>query len=95
MVTAQGRTVAAAKALWMRRRKVMVHAVDLGTVPARIRMLDALDRSVLTELDVADVRQRYGFPYLVMHRSDLHSLLLGDAHRLGVDLVTGAGCRSC
>lgn len=73
---------------------LLAEAAELGVVPQRIRMLDALDGSILTELDLSDVHKRYGFPYLVMHRSDLHGLLLGEARRLGVELVTGADCRS-
>jgi 3-hydroxybenzoate 6-monooxygenase len=67
-------------------------AIDLGVVPKRMRMLDALDGGELTSLDLTDAQRRYGFPYLVMHRSDLHGLLLRAARRHGVELVTSADC---
>jgi salicylate hydroxylase len=60
----------------------------LGVLPANLVMRDALDGSVLTRLDLDDVRQRYGHPYLVIHRSDLHGTLLRACKRAGVELVT-------
>src|SRR5690606_32812565 len=56
----------------------------------RIVMKDALDGEVLTWLDLADVERRYGAPYVVIHRTDLHGVLLRACRRGGVDLVTNA-----
>lgn len=61
---------------------------SLGVKPKNLVMRDALDGSVLTRLDLADVEQRYGFPYVVIHRSDLHGTLLRACRREGVELVT-------
>ncbi|MEU7629054.1 FAD-dependent monooxygenase [Nocardia sp. NPDC049220] len=63
-------------------------AVSLGVVPARMVMRDAVDGSELTALDLRDLHHRYGSPYLVIHRSDLHGLLLRACRRAGVDLCT-------
>ena len=63
--------------------------VDLGVTPSNLIMRDAVDGSELTRLDLTDARHRYGSPYVVIHRSDLHGTLLREAKRLGVDLVTG------
>ncbi|MFC4055853.1 FAD-dependent monooxygenase [Actinomadura syzygii] len=63
-------------------------ARELGVAPADMIMFDALDASELTRLDLRDLERRYGFPYLVMHRSDLHALLLRGCERAGVELVT-------
>jgi 3-hydroxybenzoate 6-monooxygenase len=63
-------------------------AIRLGVLPASMVMKDALDGSVLTSLDLADVQRRYGSPYLVMHRSDLHGLFLRACQQAGVDLRT-------
>lgn len=52
------------------------------------KMRDALDGSELTRLDLPDVESRYGFPYLVIHRSDLHAVLLRACRREGVQLLT-------
>ncbi|MEV4222064.1 FAD-dependent monooxygenase [Nonomuraea sp. NPDC049725] len=60
---------------------------SLGVLPRSIVMRDALDGDVLTALDLRDVERRYGFPYLVIHRSDLHGALLRACRRAGVELV--------
>ncbi|MEZ7006255.1 FAD-dependent oxidoreductase [Streptomyces sp. AD55] len=60
----------------------------LGVVPENMVMRDALDARELTRLDLADLERRYGFPYLVIHRSDLHGILLRACERAGVDLLT-------
>lgn len=64
----------------------------LGVCPEAMVMKDALDASELTRLDLRDVEARYGFPYLVIHRSDLHSALLRAAEGLGAELITEAAC---
>ena len=61
---------------------------ELGVQPRRMVMKDALDASELTALDLDDIERRYGFPYLVIHRSDLHRTLLDACREIGVDLVT-------
>lgn len=62
--------------------------IALGVVPENLVMRDAVDGSELTRLDLGDARERYGFPYVVIHRSDLHGTLLRACERAGVDLVT-------
>ena len=50
---------------------------EIAVHPERAVMLDAVDGSVLTALTLGTgYRERYGFPYLVMHRSDLLDILL-------------------
>lgn len=61
-------------------------AKRLGVLPTAMVMRDALDGDELTRLDLTDLRRRYGFPYLVMHRSDLHGILLRACRAAGVDL---------
>lgn len=60
---------------------------SLGVEPDNLVMRDAVDGSVLTRLDLADARRRYGSPYVVIHRSDLHGVLLRACRDVGVDLV--------
>lgn len=67
-------------------------AKSLGVLPDAMIMYDATDGSELTRLDLVDLDRRYGSPYMVIHRSDLHGLFLGACQRLGVDLVTDADC---
>ena len=62
---------------------------SLGVLPTSMVMKDAADSSELTRLDLVDLERRYGFPYMVIHRSDLHGTFLRAAERLGVDLRTG------
>jgi 2-polyprenyl-6-methoxyphenol hydroxylase-like FAD-dependent oxidoreductase len=60
----------------------------LGVQPENLVMKDAVDGTVLTRLDLADAKRRYGSPYVVIHRSDLHGTLLRACRDAGVDLVT-------
>lgn len=59
-----------------------------GVVPDRMVMRDAVDGSDLTALDLRDLERKYGFPYLVIHRSDLHALFLEACGEVGVELLT-------
>ncbi|WP_327241971.1 FAD-dependent oxidoreductase [Streptomyces sp. NBC_01320] len=65
-------------------------AKSLGVVPTSMVMRDAVDGSELTRLDLVDLERKYGFPYMVIHRSDLHGMFLRACRRAGVDLVTDA-----
>ncbi len=60
---------------------------SLGVIPENIIMRDAMDGSELTRLDLRDVEKRYGFPYMVIHRSDLHATFLRACQREGVELI--------
>jgi 2-polyprenyl-6-methoxyphenol hydroxylase-like FAD-dependent oxidoreductase len=63
-------------------------AMALGVRPDSMLMKDALDGTVLTRLDLKDMERRYGTPYIVIHRSDLHGLFLKACQDAGVDLRT-------
>ncbi|MGW0882566.1 FAD-dependent oxidoreductase [Streptomyces sp. NPDC002671] len=63
-------------------------ARSLGVVPENMVMRDALDARELTRLDLRDLERRYGFPYMVIHRSDLHGIFLRACRRAGVELLT-------
>jgi 3-hydroxybenzoate 6-monooxygenase len=63
-------------------------AKTLGVLPEAMVMRDALDGTELTRLDLRDLEKRYGFPYMVIHRSDLHGLFLRACQEAGVDLRT-------
>lgn len=62
--------------------------IAAGVLPERLVMRDALDGSELTSLDLSDVAERYGAPYLVVHRSDLHRILVDGCRAAGVELST-------
>ncbi|MFG2534644.1 FAD-dependent monooxygenase [Streptomyces sp. NPDC048511] len=65
-------------------------AKSLGVVPDAMVMRDAVDGGELTRLDLRDLEKRYGYPYMVIHRSDLHGLLLRACERAGVELINDA-----
>jgi 2-polyprenyl-6-methoxyphenol hydroxylase-like FAD-dependent oxidoreductase len=68
---------------------LLEEAQRLGVRPESMVMRDARDASELTRLDLRDLERNYGFPYMVIHRSDLHGILVGACRRAGVELVTG------
>jgi 3-hydroxybenzoate 6-monooxygenase len=74
----------------LRAWELLDEVVDLGVTPRRLVMRDAVDGTELTHLDLAETARRYGAPYVVIHRSDLHAILLRACRAAGVDLVTDA-----
>jgi 3-hydroxybenzoate 6-monooxygenase len=72
----------------LRAYGLLDEAKRLGVRPASMVMRDALDGTVLTSLDLEDMEQRYGTPYIVIHRSDLHAMFLKACREAGVDLRT-------
>ena len=67
-------------------------AKTLGVLPDRMVMRDALDARPLLTLDLKRVAAKYGYPYMVIHRSDLHGIFLRAAQRAGVELHGGKKC---
>ncbi|WP_217168525.1 FAD-dependent oxidoreductase [Streptomyces sp. AC512_CC834] len=63
-------------------------AKSLGVLPQNMVMRDALDGRELTRLDLRDLERHYGFPYMVIHRSDLHGIFLRACRAAGVELLT-------
>jgi salicylate hydroxylase len=72
--------------------RLLDEAIELGVLPDHMIMKDAVDAAELTRADLKDMERRYGFPYMVIHRSDLHGAFLRGCQRTGVHLVTGARC---
>ncbi|KUI15898.1 3-hydroxybenzoate 6-hydroxylase [Mycolicibacterium acapulense] len=61
-----------------------------GVLPRNIVFRDAVTAEELTRLELGDeFRARYGGPYFVTHRSDLHASLIRAATAAGADLHTG------
>jgi salicylate hydroxylase len=61
-----------------------------GVLPRSLVFRDAVTAEELTRVDLGDeYRARYGGPYLVTHRSDLHATLVRAARAAGAELVTG------
>lgn len=64
--------------------------VAAGVLPRRLVFRDALTGEELTHLDLGEeFRRRYGAPYVVAHRSDLHAILLDACAEAGVELLNG------
>jgi salicylate hydroxylase len=72
----------------LRAYGLLGEAERLGVRPDSMLMKDAVDGTVLTSLDLKDMEQRYGTPYIVIHRSDLHGMFLKACREAGVDLRT-------
>lgn len=72
----------------LRSWSLLDEVVARGVLPRRLVLRDALDGTDLTSLDVADVERRYGAPYVVIHRTDLHEILLAACRSAGVELHT-------
>ncbi len=62
--------------------------LDIGIRPRRLVLRDALDGQELTHVGTDDLQHRYDAPYLVLHRADLHRILLIACETSGVHLVT-------
>ncbi len=73
---------------------VLQEVKDAGVLPSGMKMLDAMDGHVITEMDLRDMEKRYGYPYMVIHRSDLHRILMEAAARAGATLHNDKGCVS-
>ncbi len=65
-------------------------ARSAGVLPRRLVLADAVDGRELTALDLTDFTDRYGAPYIVLHRSDLLDILVRGCAEAGVGLETGA-----
>jgi salicylate hydroxylase len=63
--------------------------VAMGVLPENLVLRDAITGDVLTRQNLGeDFRHRYGVPYVVVHRSDLHRVLVQACTDAGVELTT-------
>jgi 2-polyprenyl-6-methoxyphenol hydroxylase-like FAD-dependent oxidoreductase len=62
---------------------------EVGVLPRRLVLADALTGDELTHLPLDDFPRRYGGPYVVLHRGDLLAMLLDACRTAGVALETG------
>lgn len=61
----------------LQRLGVMDKINEIAVFPKRLVLMDAFSGKELSALDLGEVYQkRYGAPYIVLHRSDLHRVLL-------------------
>jgi 3-hydroxybenzoate 6-monooxygenase len=74
----------------LRRLGVLQEILPLAVLPRRLVLADAIGARELTSLDLTDFPDRYGAPYLVLHRNDLLTALLQRCAESGVGLHTDA-----
>src|SRR5262245_30785099 len=69
---------------------LLEEALAAGFQPKNLVFRDAITAETLTKVDLgSEFRARYGGPYFVTHRSDLHATLVKAAKAAGADLRTG------
>ena len=72
----------------LRQWGLLDRVTEAGVSPRRLVFRDAVDGSVLTGAPLgADFTARYQGPYVVIHRSDLLTILFDACRDAGVDLV--------
>jgi salicylate hydroxylase len=69
---------------------LLTRVIDVGVLPRRLVLADAIDRRELTSLDLTDFTERFGGPYVVLHRGDLLSIVVDACRDAGVELITDA-----
>jgi len=74
----------------LRQLGVLEQILPVAVRPRRLVLADAIEGRELTSLELTDFPDRYGAPYLVLHRNDLLSALLEGCQRAGVSLHTDA-----
>src|SRR5699024_3481664 len=61
----------------LQRIGVLERIKDIAVFPKRLVLMDAYTGEELSALDLGDVyKERYGAPYIVLHRSDLQQALV-------------------
>ncbi|MCQ6277622.1 3-hydroxybenzoate 6-hydroxylase, partial [Bacillus sp. V3B] len=61
----------------LQRLGVMEKINEIAVFPKRLVLMDAFSGEELSALDLGDVyKEKYGAPYIVLHRSDLHHILV-------------------
>ncbi|UKA63793.1 FAD-dependent oxidoreductase [Arthrobacter sp. FW306-04-A] len=72
----------------LKRWGLLEKALEIGVRPKHLVFRDALTGEELTRQTLGgDFEERYGAPYVVIHRSDLHRILLEACEDAGVRLV--------
>ena len=69
---------------------LLERVLETAVAPRHIVFRDAVTGRELLRQDVrGEFEERYGAPYIVAHRADLHSILVEAAREAGVELVNG------
>lgn len=65
-------------------------AAAVGVEPTRQRIQHWRDGRTLVAFDRSTQREKYGAPYITVHRADLHDVMTGAARKAGVEMIAGA-----
>ncbi|KAG5715097.1 hypothetical protein E4T56_gene4777, partial [Termitomyces sp. T112] len=65
-------------------------AAAVAVEPTRQRIQHWQDGRTLVALDRSTQREKYGAPYITVHRADLHGVMTSAAQRAGVEMIAGA-----
>lgn len=65
-------------------------AAAVGVEPTRQRIQHWQDGRTLVAFDRSTQREKYGAPYITVHRADLHEVMTRAAQRAGVNMIAGA-----
>ena len=65
-------------------------AAAVAVEPTRQRIQHWQDGRTLVAMDRSTQREKYGAPYITVHRADLHGVMTGAAQRAGVEMIAGA-----
>lgn len=65
-------------------------AAAVAVEPTRQRIQHWQDGRTLVAMDRSTQREKYGAPYITVHRADLHGVMTGAAERAGVEMIAGA-----
>ena len=65
-------------------------AAGVAVEPTRQRIQHWQDGRTLIAFDRTGQREKYGAPYITVHRADLHEVLLAAARKAGVNLQAGS-----
>ena len=72
----------------LKRWGLLEKALEIGVQPKHLVFRDAITGEELTRQTLGgEFEERYGAPYVVIHRSDLHRILLEACQEAGVTLV--------
>lgn len=72
----------------LRRWGLLDRVLELGVQPKQMVFRDAVSGEVLARHDLqGEFARKYDAPYIVIHRSDLHTILLEACRERGVELV--------
>lgn len=65
-------------------------AAAVAVEPTRQRIQHWQDGRTLVAMDRSTQREKYGAPYITVHRADLHGVMTRAAERSGVEMIAGA-----